>query len=542
MTAGDPQTPTALGWYTFRDRIYISTAFLQDRYRLAEVLNHEQTHNVLASTTSFGFVQRVIATVAPAPWEEEDSRLRALAGLLTHASREAQEAAATFAGLSLMPHDLRKELVELLPGDYQTAFGSMETFLAARSFTPERQLTLARALSARALQTDLLAAWHRLSLMEPRNLASYLAGSDQNPNIRLKQIFAALESATDEELDSWTGRFVMDRAGRLSLQPPCPPQLTDVTFAGLPDEEQCEADGHAIIRGLVRVGETERARRARSDLREMLTKPWRPRLVLAPADHTTLTDLPLAEAEWHRQVDLVVMRANLLHLGIVDRSDLVGDSPTLQPGQVVIFAHRPDFLRAPGFITTQRDLLERFSAIKADRDCAIAVDLFSALPSEYSRLKGQNWDVVDWLPTRRVLLTTHGELHQALAMFTVAREEPHLWFALAITEAWAIVLVRRESQPWPAIIYPTFVHTLADELGALAQVFPLRESEDNHRFFADESLLRHALRYARMYHGLVVAPDRWKVIEQLELDGLFSGERPGEVIGLGPGTPFGSAS
>jgi hypothetical protein len=537
MATSDPDSSHLLGWYSFGNSVYITAGFLQDRFRLVEVLNHEETHHILGSTTPYGSTQQIIAACAPAPWEEDDPRYSALQAILANASREAQEAAATFAGLRLMPPDVREALVRLLPPEYERALHTMETFLDGRSFTPERGLTLARGLSARALQTRLLDDWRPLSLSDPATLARYLALEDHNPDVRLVRILGALGTATDAQVDSWVGRFVRGSTGQIRLQPPLPAEVPSLTFSALPTEDDLEARGRIIISTLIGTDQPERRERAEATQRNTLTRPWRPRLVLAPADQAVLPDFPIPRTEWYREVDLIQLRANVLGMSVVERSAVGGEADMLHAGEVVIFPHRPDFLSCPGIVTTQRRLLSRLREIAGERDVALCVEAPSSIPSEFSVRDPGDWDVVDWLPTRRFCVTTHGDANAAVAAFMTARAEPLVCFGLGMTDAWAILIIRRAAQAWPAIIYPTFSHTLDNEIEALAHAVPLTEIEEAKNFFADQDLLRHALRYARMYSGFVNTLADWKRIETDELDAMVAGRwRKSDV--LGPGTTF----
>ncbi len=146
-----------LGWYSLDGVIYLNLRIANDPTALASTINHESTHELLAATTPYGFVQEALQiTSARSAVLTETSRVASsLQQLMFDASRVAQEATATYAGLvDYEDCDLQTQ-VDLLPVFYRRAYALFEMLLDGRSLSPLARYRIVRAVGARALQTEI---------------------------------------------------------------------------------------------------------------------------------------------------------------------------------------------------------------------------------------------------------------------------------------------------------------------------------------------------------------------------------------------------
>lgn len=483
-----------------------------DSYRLAEVVNHEGTHNLLCVVTPYGITQEALASVRPASMQPIDPKHAGLEALLLDASREVQEAAATFASLVLLPEQPRDEALQRLPDDYLAGYEVMRALLDHRTFDPLTSSRLARVVAARCLQTSILNEWHTANLHDPRELASYLSVPDNHPSHRFKALLDELSGWDDESVVRWAGSIRMV-GGRPSIDPPTPADIAGIRFYSLPTR---------LTEAFVSV-----ARSCRSDsqfddhdIPLHLTLSTVQRLVLTPMTGGAFTAVD-DEKEWLSAVDLVRIEANVF------------DTPMRQPGaeEIVVPPEaaqcsllRCDY-RAPLQktvpIESVRDVLARVPAatiVLGSSSLAPRSPIGSPRFSEREKLDhfiergpsswldGRPYCV--WQPGDVVdLLEITGWLSIYLGLPVTSRWRYH---ANLIAENVGIIVARPdECDSGPLVYHTTLVHEWNNHLQMVSGAgfeFEPRAGQ----FFKDDSEIDDLSRITRVVAALEMLPQQWQ--------------------------------
>jgi hypothetical protein len=516
--SGELSSGEALGWYNILGTIWIRHDIASNPHLLGMVVNHELTHHYLIATTSYGFLQQIIMMgsqdasadlskpeAVSWPTVEKDT------ALLLAASREAQEAAATFTGLVLEKQEFVETELTRYPSVYRDGYKLLRSLFDQYQFDVLTQLRLARTIVARAFQTSLLKDWFPENLADPQRLETYLSQPENRPNDRLKRIIDVLKTWTEIELISWVGKMSFSE-GNIRLSPETTSPIAGLSFTALPNSNEAVAMAREVIHQLV-PGMTEQfLERVISTFFPRGPRPpqialIRPRIINRLLRDSTLDD------EWCSEVDFILVDGNPLR----EPMRLSGSLIKLPTKQAFVEFYRPDYSTCCGTRVPFSDVPKMLSSTPALAEATVCFSLQSALAFDMN--------IKDFLPSllrRRHMFYYNGSSWDFFELFTLVMTNPNMhgpWvYHASLAEpksTWGYILIRSLEKPWPFIVFITLADAWEEALSWALDHFKFQFEPSAAKFFVDKGSLRDFTRFQRYWVAQELPIPTWKQLAEL---------------------------
>ncbi|ADB74184.1 hypothetical protein [Geodermatophilus obscurus] len=505
-----------LGWYNLNGTTFVSQSVADDPSELAQLINHEATHHLLASATPFGYVQQIIESRLEAPWDPPNPDLYRCRELLFRASRFVQEATATYCGLLELPEDALVDARLRLPDLYRQGFELFDG-LFPRSLPHLVRYRAARAIACRALETTVLLDWVPQHLQEIGNLEKYLQNPQQSPNDRLHLIVSRLRESPAAYRVQWAGAHRRYRGnleegspGSLRLVPEKPEPLVEIAFHPLPEWRDLRVKAWDILRsfGIPEGHDAE------------IVVGMTYENAISPAAHgaKTLTSADLA-AGLHRGCDFILVDRNVFDFEQVQEN--ADGRFSVPPRSARLQLFKPDSNVSLEAFTRIDDLSAVLDLVDPGRGatvCAMGLGIlpvqrYSGPSSVAAESEAILEDLATWSGGRPVVIYTAGQ-DSGLSMAAMILERARgrlLNHAVVWRETWGFVLLRSQQVPGPTIVHPVLISEWERKFPSFTRDFDVDLNSSGEQFFwGDYRNVLPVLRFARAFTGAEYTPSRWQ--------------------------------
>jgi hypothetical protein len=524
-----------LGWYSDGGTCVVGLDIAENHKRLAMVANHEATHQIIAHSTPHGFTMDVLELGRTFRFSDTGTALaEELYAALFTAGRTTHEGAATYCGLIDFEGDELAREVSSLPDFYQDAYAIFESLLCKYQFDALDRYRLARAVSCRAMQTDVLSRWVPDELWVPANLRNYLSQPQCHPDQRLAALVRDLGRLSGEELRRWAGGHLRGKS-TLMLTPPVPSPMAGMPFTPMPELRDAQRIAR-IIAGRVFPDRTD------PDFPEfnVLGHGGRAEIVLTAPGITSVRG-STGDLAWASQADLAIVNRNPLDVPFVSRDP--NGSQFVPPDSAVVLALRCDFRVAREFgipLGGLADLLDDIDPEQRLPLCLVGDSSF--LPSPADGPLGRS--VREWFSPwakRRPVLGYTGGTFMGLTVYCVLLKEigaPLLIHHMRAGVNWALILIRSREAMWPMAVHPILISEWNRWSGVIYEQYPLQRETPSGEFFAGGPAdVVPVLSFLRAYQGRMVARLRWKEFVVAASHAVYKSV-PESLPNRPPGIPF----
>lgn len=503
------------GWYSSSGTAHLLLETVENEERLSMVYEHESIHQLLGTSTTFGYLQLIVDRHLRMPFAETTDNIRVISHLLGIHSVLTQEAAATFCSLVVAseshPDIVAHPEVLALDGLHKQAFDLFANVFAGSPLASAEQAALARSIASYALDTSILADWVLLRLQDANRLYAYLERPENSPDHRIQALIELLgaEPATiSMELASYAefaddATFAEGRLGSL--------EYSRLSYWRSPD----------FIKDLIDKSLHNPHHRRLPSVRthaEMILEPkTRPYFISWPGQEAPL--------EWCVRADLVEVRRNT-------SDQPLGDAEYRLPARSAQAAFcRHDYWAPRQVVMHIGELQEFLDRVDPASLMTIVVQGFlSMIPANPSPTwtpnpldkRGPPYDIDPknaihvlrdlrtWAGPRQVLLSSGGSIEVlALILGTIQAVGPIETVFLEGGARWGVVcynIVGRESA---VAVHPTLKTEWTRWESSVANWVDASKSSAQKFFENNPKMAKPISRYIRQFAGIVVSTNVW---------------------------------